>query len=738
MFKELILGNIKEKQGVNNEVLSHFSLEQRQKLEKKRKILSSLAFFIGKDFEIPVEFNKPGQGWHWDFKNNVIRIDPIDLLEKPMDYLRFVISHEGGHRRISRTDFIPLETWRQPGFSFMMNSIEDPRDNNFVADSYHKFREQMELAYEEDFDIEQKHKEKAQVELGYTPRFMQAGFEYIKQWFRESCGENFEISEDLPDDVREVVEKTLASARDSWLTYPSKKMADGQESEDVNGKEISGEELIREYAKLSYEINLEEIWPEFKKLIEKDQEDQKMQELLNDMKQDKGEGREDGDDSSKMSEDLKNKLSGDEQKELEEAINKALDKAEKEGDDSGKGESQGGEKSEDENGDKVDGEQSGTKSAEEGRGGSRSSAPIDIDSLSDDLKKRIKEYIDGLPDDKQKDLEDKAKKAIKDFEGEINKDLEGKLSDNPEKREDEGDGEPQEAEPEIREKLKEDSGELKKYREKIEKSLRSDANIYEKKRREVLDVIDRLESDLREIFVQRAARKWQSGFKSGKRIDIKRRIQEKAKGVPAMESKAWQKREMPAEKDYAITLLVDLSGSMRGEKINETFKAVIVLSEVLNRLSVNTEILGFNDRLYEYQEFGTDMSRDIRANMGGMLEEVENFDGGRANYNDDGWAINQASTRLGKQKASEKFLLVLSDGLPEESPEHSGGEYDLERQVDEILKNTEQKLIGLGIGEGTQHVEKFYPNSLANIEVKEMGKKLAQIIKEVIEHFDKF
>lgn len=49
----------------------------------------------------------------------MIRIDPKDLLEKSMDYLRFVISHEGGHRRISRTDFIPLEEWRQPGFSFM-------------------------------------------------------------------------------------------------------------------------------------------------------------------------------------------------------------------------------------------------------------------------------------------------------------------------------------------------------------------------------------------------------------------------------------------------------------------------------------------------------------------------------------------------------------------------------------------------------------------------------------------
>lgn len=98
--------------------LSIFTPEQKQEIESKRKILSSLAYFIGKDFRMPVELNKPGAGWHWDFKENVVRIDPKDLIEKSMDYLRFVISHEGGHRRISRTEFIPLEVWRQPGFSF--------------------------------------------------------------------------------------------------------------------------------------------------------------------------------------------------------------------------------------------------------------------------------------------------------------------------------------------------------------------------------------------------------------------------------------------------------------------------------------------------------------------------------------------------------------------------------------------------------------------------------------------
>jgi hypothetical protein len=76
------------------QILAQFTPEQQEEIKQKQQTLSSLAYFIGKDFRIPIELNEPGGGWYWDFKNNIIRIDPKDLLEKPMDYLRFVISHD--------------------------------------------------------------------------------------------------------------------------------------------------------------------------------------------------------------------------------------------------------------------------------------------------------------------------------------------------------------------------------------------------------------------------------------------------------------------------------------------------------------------------------------------------------------------------------------------------------------------------------------------------------------------
>jgi len=241
----------------DKDILSAFTLEQQTEIRQKQQILSSLAYFIGKDFRIPVELNEPGAGWHWDFKANKIRIDPKTLLERPMDELRYLICHEGGHRRVSRTEFIPLEEWRQPGFSAMMNFIEDPRNDNFVAESYPKYRDNIDAAWGSFFEEEKKKlEEMAMDRLGTKPRFMQAGYEYIRHWFQEVQGKKAEISKDLPEDVKAVVGATVEAARDSWLRYPTRKDAD------------TSEELILQYARVSYEINREEIWPEFKKLIE--------------------------------------------------------------------------------------------------------------------------------------------------------------------------------------------------------------------------------------------------------------------------------------------------------------------------------------------------------------------------------------------------------------------------------------------------------------------------------------
>jgi nitric oxide reductase activation protein len=913
--------------GPNEEkILSNFTKEEREIILQKKQILSSLAYFIGKDFYIPIVLGLPTEqcpsGWMQvqDKGKEFLQINAHDLLTKPMDILRFITCHEGGHKRISRLDVIPVKEWRQPGFAFLMNSIEDPRDNNFITETYPKIREGMVASYEEQLTEEKKAKEKAGAELGTVPRFMQAGFEYIKQWFRETQGLETKIPDELPEDVKEVLQNTLESAKDSWWRYPSREEAD------------KSEDTIRQYAQVSYEILRDEIWPEFKKLLDADKEDQKSEELLKQMASDKeksesgGEGDEgeegEGEDGGESGEEggekkeggegagksgipkeLEEKLDPDEKKALEDAISKSLKGEEKEkenngtseqenngteaqknegtdgqerkeareqpdesetGDEnapeksdavskekdskgeqskdeqngradnaegeekeeknekkeeksasargSGEGKEEEKEEAKDESGEKTasggetkEGEkerteeqknsgteeqkkegtaeqeskrageqpdEGGTKdesaagtsdadSKEKNESGGPAQKPVDLDSLPESLKQKIKEYANSLPEEKQKELEEKAEEAIKKFEKDLNEELEGKLSDNPEKKErkekeeaerkekeaegKEGeDGKEKKSDGEASEKSEKSPGlseeELKKFRERMEKTLKKDENAYEELRREVLPIIDKLEIELRDIFGKRKNTGWQSGFLTGKRINIKTRIQEKAKSISAMESRAWEKRDAPQEKDYAITLLVDLSGSMEeNDKITETFKAVIVLAEVLNRLSINLEILGFNDRIYEYQKFGEPMSRGIREKMGGMLEEVsDTSDTGKARWNDDGWALVQSADRLFLQKAMNKILIVLSDGLPAESPMHPAEAYPLGEMVKKVEDETDIKLVGFGLGKGTEHVEDYYSNSMANVKVEELAEKLAELIKQLIENYASF
>lgn len=691
-----------------DEILESFEPTEREIIKKKLALLSAVPKFIGKDFEMHVALNERGGGWYHNPSLGEIRVDPEDLLNKPFEYCRFVIAHEGGHRRITRwIDVIPEEELLEPGFQFLLNSIEDPRDNNFITEVYPILRPDMKVAYAIDDEFEAKMSKKGQDELGQPPRFWKAGMEYINQWLREVRGLPFDLSDDLPNDVRQVLEQTLSSAQDSWLRYPTRQEADFGGV--INGKKVDGEAMTIEYARAVYHINREEIWPYFKSLIEEDIKDQVDQQSLRD-------------ENGKLSipPDLRDKLTSDEIEELEKAINKN-DCEKTDGDDKNNADS----------GTKLDSDFEGDDKSEDiNEESSDQSKPLDLSQLSQGLRDKVRKYSQDLSKDIQDKLRKVAEEILKNFIEELNKEFENK-------------NEVSEAAISeiVQDKEFEESGQIRRsvvpsgIENELKDVMPKDVNEYEKTRTELIPLIDQLEQELRSIFVSRRSRGWQSGHKIGRRIDIKKRIQEKAKGVLAVESKAWQKRELPKEKDYAISLLNDLSGSMRGEKIEEDFKAKVVLAEVLNRLSIKTEILGFNDRILEYQSFSDPMSTEVREKIGAMPLEVVSQN---ALWNDDGWALLEAAKRLNSRTEAQKFLVVISDGIPEPSPKHSGNEYDLSRVVKDIMTDTNIKLIGLGLGNNTSHVNKYYPNSVANIKVNEMATKLAELIKEVIENYDTF
>lgn len=191
----------------------------------------------------------------------------------------------------------------------------------------------------------------------------------------------------------------------------------------------------------------------------------------------------------------------------------------------------------------------------------------------------------------------------------------------------------------------------------------------------------------------------------------------------------FERRSTPETKDYALTLLIDLSGSMQnGGKINEAFKATVMLAETLNRIGIKHEIIGFQDELIIFKNADETLNDEIRDRISGAELEVRGSNKGghnRPDYNDDGPCLQAASDRLEKLPQREKFLVVISDGRPEG---RWSTEADLVQAVAQIKNQTQQHLVALGLGSGTEHVQTYYPEAIANIPASELADELSKLI----------
>lgn len=198
----------------------------------------------------------------------------------------------------------------------------------------------------------------------------------------------------------------------------------------------------------------------------------------------------------------------------------------------------------------------------------------------------------------------------------------------------------------------------------------------------------------------------------------------------------WDTKTRPEKNDYRFTLLVDLSGSMFvGGKITKTFRGTVLLAEALERAGVKVEILGFQDELIIFKAFNEPLNQAVRDRMAGMPAEVTNANPGghnKAAHNDDGFCVDAAAKRLAAQEGTQRFLVVLSDGTPVPSSAHRGRQWDLHRIIQEIRERREVKLVGVGLGPGTDHVKTFYPNHAVMEEMQEFPENMVGLFEDLI------
>lgn len=163
----------------------------------------------------------------------------------------------------------------------------------------------------------------------------------------------------------------------------------------------------------------------------------------------------------------------------------------------------------------------------------------------------------------------------------------------------------------------------------------------------------------------------------------------------------------------AVTLLVDCSGSMSGEKIHIASDTAIIMAETLDLVGVPFEVLGFNqvngdfsyedvDRMrelgytrvypmshYIFKSFEQNLDKRCKSLIG-AIPHIHLYE------NVDGESVRWAARRIALRKEDRRILIVISDGYPA-----GYAEYDLHNDLKTVCQTIEQSgqvsLFGIGV-----------------------------------------
>jgi len=137
--------------------------------------------------------------------------------------------------------------------------------------------------------------------------------------------------------------------------------------------------------------------------------------------------------------------------------------------------------------------------------------------------------------------------------------------------------------------------------------------------------------------------------------------------IPKDACAPWRRKTVPERYHLAALLLVDLSASMSGAKAEAALAAAVLLTEVLDRLGVTFAVYGFQDQLILLRDFGTRPGTVPEKAIGDIPLETQGIREGGHNHpynNDDGPCLQEAAKKLLAVPATDRLLIVVSDGEP--------------------------------------------------------------------------
>lgn len=714
--------------------------------------LMVIAQRIGGDFRMSVELGTPGEGSFFDPYTCQISLDPIHVAESPL-FAKFVAGHEGSHRAITlRLEDVGLSTEESSyllshvGFHAGFNGCEDNAVNTWMMKVFPGMESSVKAVYNEMFAREKVEVQLPAIEiakrtLGRYPRFGHYISEIIRDWHQGR------FSKDLDPEVEKTLRRTIKAVRRYTEITPS---ADAPPSERVSAM------------RTRLDLYRYEVWPELKKLVELDLKNEEEHQLLKKIltlkqelkaleKQANGIRHQGGGFSAKRRIDevkaqLKaledqggaafEKLDAASEELLREALRRAAQEMRQFTEALSRAASEVAQRSneldelrkrlaqstnEDEQRSlvaEIERKEAELNKAQRalaeleaqlqalqqmaGSGGG--GFAIDMNSLSPETQDALSELLKNIPPSLRQQLRGSAEQSLRAFDDAVTDELAGKLNEPEQRHQDRSQAR---ADAPQRQLCEYQPPHFELDREQLRKQLRrGSGSLAESPWTSALQVvgdqIHPLYLRLRQFLIPHEDPDWEPDHTSGGRLNLDRIMQSEAD--PRVLTRIWERRETPCRFDYRFSFLVDISGSMRGEKAEETFKGLVVLAEVLERLRIPYEIACFGSFYSNLKDFSERLDDPTRiftahallANGGGTLDAP---------------AIQCAYERLRRNLGKDNFLVVMTDG-------GSGLPDALASTVTRIKSEGAVRLLALGLGPGTAFVKQHYPHAVGDIPMR--------------------
>ncbi len=209
-------------------------------------------------------------------------------------------------------------------------------------------------------------------------------------------------------------------------------------------------------------------------------------------------------------------------------------------------------------------------------------------------------------------------------------------------------------------------------------------------------------------------------FLSGTKLDVRKTVETILKNEAGIftedDLKLFLRKKFPTRLSHKFALLLDESGSMKGEEVQaRALEAMTLFQHVMDQLRTDYAVVGFHDTADIHKSFEEEVKGE--KHLDAFLQELASSGGGGTN---DLEGLKLSEDLIADQAADEKTVIVITDGA---------GVAETKAYVQKMqARGITVIAIGIGPGTGTEAVAQVYDKYYQSSDFRDLPKTLGQIL----------